>query len=108
MFSPRENDLKSLALHQLIVRKIEGDPVLFECVRQKLDSWRNESEWFRRPYLGKWVTALNEGVDVVLALAIEDSERGQVLRQASPFAGILSEAERTEFLISWSRRHKPE
>lgn len=107
MFSPREIDRKSLALHQLVVEKIERDPRLFELVQITLDGWRSRPDWSRRPYLAKWQNLVDQGMDVALKVAVEESDRGQVLRQASPFAGILTESERQAFLHTWSHQHEP-
>jgi hypothetical protein len=45
------------------------------------------------------------GPEQLLAAAVEDSERAAALRQCSPFAGILSPAERFAFLKDWAARH---
>lgn len=107
MFSPAELDRKSLALHQLVVEKIELDPKLFQRVQQTLQLWRSKENWATRPYLAQWQAVVDDGMQAALARATEETERGQAMRQASPFAGILTEAERLEFLKSWSRRYEP-
>lgn len=102
MFSPRNIDLKSLALHRLVVEKIKREPMLFEQVQLTLDRWQHETRTGKRPYFARWQLLVDESQEAALAMAVEDSEVGQVMRQASPFAGVLTEVERSAFLASWS------
>ena len=48
---------------------------------------------------------MEQGLEQVLATAVEESERAATLRQCSPFAGILSPAERFAFLKAWAAAH---
>ena len=107
MFSPRNLDLKSLALHALVVQKIERDPVLFERVKATIARWRSDTNCAKKPYLGPWHKLVEAGMSEALKMAVEDSERGQVMRSASPFAGILTEEERLDFLNSWVQQRSP-
>lgn len=106
MFSPQEIDRKSLALHQLVADKLRHDPSLFRKVQENLDSLQRSSAISTLAYYVDWQQAVDQGMDFALALAVEESERGQSMRQASPFAGILTEPERLAFLKSWSDRHE--
>lgn len=54
----------------------------------------------RASYIEKWQALVDEGVDRCLAVAVEDSEFGRAMRQASPFIGILRNQERFEFFRS--------
>jgi hypothetical protein len=105
MFSPSELDRKSLALHQLVAQKIERDPRLFGHVQKTLEFRRSQADWANQPYLARWQALVDDGMQAALSVAVEESERGQAMRQASPFAGILSNSERRSFLKSWSRNH---
>ena len=49
--------------------------------------------------------ARHVATEATLATLAEDSERAAALRQCSPFTGILTPAERFEFLRAWSRSH---
>lgn len=101
MFSPAELDGKSLALHRLVVQKIRRDPVLFDRVQQTLTRRYEKLDPSSLPYVIAWQKLVDLGMEAALAAAIDETERGQVLRQNSPFAGILSEQERLDFLRSW-------
>jgi hypothetical protein len=50
---------------------------------------------------------MEQGIDVTLEKAVEDSEQAADLRKPSPFAGILKNQERSAFLRIWSYRHGP-
>lgn len=86
-------EARSLALHCLVVRKIERDPGLLGVAR------RNVERWLRRD--GRPPRALLEWRDILgrswpeIALVLTDSgEEATRLRQSSPFAGVLTAAER--------------
>jgi hypothetical protein len=48
---------------------------------------------------------MSRGLEPTLAVLVEDSERATALRQCSPFAGVLSPAERFAFLEAWRVAH---
>ena len=99
MHSPRELDLRSLRLHQLVAAKIRADPSLFLMVKRSLEAKLKSASPASLVHLVQWV---NIFLDEALAAAVEDSARGQTLRSASPFAGVLTEQERLRLL--WTTR----
>jgi len=101
MFTPRELDLKSLTLHQLVVTKIRSEPELFFQVRERLEQFAATAAPQSAPYIARWLSAFDRGMEEALCLAIEDTERGQVMRSCSPFSGVLTEVERLNFLRRW-------
>lgn len=86
-------DRRSLALARLIAARIDADPSRqgLERARQVCARWLSQDdtaavrEW-ARIVAGPW-----EDVRLVL---LDDSDRGQRLRQSSPFCGILTPRER--------------
>lgn len=102
MHTPRELDRKSLELHRLAVQKIKADPALFCRVQETLTRFMTKAGAMPSPYLMEWQAILDQGMDAALSVAIEDSERAQVLRSTSPFAGVLDEKERLAFLAAWA------
>lgn len=102
MHTPRELDRKSLELHRLAVQKIKADPALFHLVQERLTRFMARTSAASSPYLMEWQSILDQGMDVALSVAVEDSERAQVLRSSSPFAGVLDEEERLAFLAAWA------
>jgi hypothetical protein len=99
-----ELDARSLALHQLVVAKIRRDPKLFEYVLGTLERWRREVAAMSQPYVAAWRQAAAQGMEACLSLAEEDSPRGAEMRQSSPFVGILTPQERSQFFKEWRKR----
>ena len=86
-------DQRSLALHRAIAEKLRADPTLVEVARENLDRW-SEQNGRSQPYWDAWRELLNRPMEDVLTSIVEESERMTALRQATPFAAILSPAER--------------
>lgn len=104
MFSPRDLDLKSLALHELVAQKIRANPLLFSKARDTLERMAARNDGAPQTYAEEWIAAFDQGIEAALAIATSDTERGQAMRAASPFAGILTENERLDFLKAWAAR----
>jgi transcriptional regulator with XRE-family HTH domain len=88
-------DLQSLLMHQEAVRLMKVDPALTSRALQTLGRWRKGGdprtwslwdEWERILVTGDWKTALQE------------SERGNQLRQASPLATLLPSETRMQII----------
>lgn len=101
----QEIDQRSLELHRLITEKIRQDPDLFANVKKTLTRWRTVACSNSQPYLEEWQRLVDLGTEECLAVATEDSERANAMRQASPFCGILTNEERWEFLLEWDKSH---
>jgi hypothetical protein len=101
----RRIDQRSLALHRAIAEKLRADPGLLQVARDNLERWsfRNSRP---QPYWDAWRELLDRPLEAVLALLVEDSERMTALRQASPFAGVLSPAERWAIYASFDPRSR--
>jgi hypothetical protein len=100
-------DERSLALHELVARKVQASPALLDKARGNLRRWQ---EAHGSPSLAfvEWEEILRSPVDQVTAFLVERSERATRLRQSSPFCGILTEAERRAIYESYSTRtHHP-
>jgi hypothetical protein len=87
-------DARSLALHCLIARKISRNPRLLWVAQRNLDRWiRARGKNAQSAYL-EWRRILARPWPEVAAVLTDLSENATRLRQSSPFAGILTEAER--------------
>ena len=75
---------------------------------QILQRWRAGVSPCTFPYLDEWQRLIDQGAEVCLAVAVEDSERAAALRQASPLACLLTPKERFEFLKSRSQTNAPQ
>ena len=106
MRTHQEIDARSLEMHRLVAAKMRREPELLDRVRRTLARWRHPGNPSRsEPYLAEWDRLAASGLEPLLATAVEDSERATALRQCSPFAGILSPAERFAFLKAWEESH---
>jgi hypothetical protein len=81
-------------MHAVIAQKVERDPRLLDVPRNNLQRWgvrwKNEAPvWY-----DEWCKIMSRPWLEIAAIITEPSERGARLRQSSPFAGVLSAAER--------------
>lgn len=90
----RVAEAKSLAMHVLAARRVTGNPRLLARARATVVRWLER--YGERPpaALTEWRDLLEQPWAVVAARATELSEEGARLRQSSPLATLLSEAER--------------
>lgn len=96
-------DERSLAMHRLIAAKVQADPALLDKARENLRRWR-EMKGSPEPALAEWEQVLSGSVDQVVQALTDPSDCATRLRQSSPFAGILKEAEREAVYESYSTR----
>ncbi len=92
-------------MHALVAAKIRANPAFFNHVKITLARWRTIVSASSQAYLIEWESLVNEGLELSLAMAAENSQRADALRQSSQFAGILTNAERFAFLKSWKLDH---
>ena len=90
----RVAEARSLALHVLAARRIADDPRLLERARATVQRWLEH--YGERPpaALREWQELLERPWREVAARATELSEDAARLRQSSPLAILLSDAER--------------
>ena len=88
-----EIDRRSLELARAVVSKIDADPQ-----RRGLEHARGVCRrWYARdpaPAHREWLDILSRPWEEVRRVLLEESERGQRLRQSAPFCGILTPQER--------------
>jgi len=88
-------EVRSLAMHCLIARKITRNPQLLEVARRNLTAWKRSRPAAERPRcLDDWERVLRRPWAEVAALITSTSEQAARLRQSSPFAGVLDSKER--------------
>jgi len=90
---------RSLELNRLVAGKIHRQPELMDFVRSNLKSTLDDQKLSDscKDALKEWDYLLrNFSTDIVLDTLVEESERGQRLRQSSPFWGILTQEERRQ------------
>lgn len=83
-------------------------------VQEHLDSMRDcLTHWLTKPdmqdmaYWLEWQKLIEQGIEAVISLALEPTERGQVMRSCSPF-GVLwrSPTGRWEFIEVWRSKRR--
>jgi len=81
-------------MHAVIARKIQREPRLVDVAHRNLQRW--QAKWGSEPprWLREWKQILERPWPEIAALITEPSEEGARLRQSSPFAGVLTPAER--------------
>jgi hypothetical protein len=95
-------DRRSLALHEAVAAKIEANPELVDVARGNLARWLRTHP---APALLEWQRLLDETpLPQLIALLRSEGERAARLRQSSPFAGLLTPAERESILSRYDPR----
>jgi len=87
-------EARSLAMHCLIAGKIEAKPALLDIARRNLSSWRARYGDEPPRALEEWRRILARPWPEIAAIITDPGETGARLRQSSPFAGVLTQAER--------------
>ena len=96
----RREQLLSLWLHHAVAGHLVRDPErVLERARRNLGKL-SRLHPAARPYLEAWRNAIDEGPNAVLALLTSPKPQAIELRQNSPFAGVLSEAERRRVIAA--------
>ena len=89
--SHERHDRRSLALHVEAVRVLQAKPELAQRVLEVLNHWEAVADPHSKTLRDEW-RHIVEGK--LWALAIEPSERGNQLRQASPLGFVLDPSKR--------------
>ena len=87
-------EARSLAMHCLIARKIAADPALLDVARRNLETWSARYGDSPPRALDEWRAILEQPWPDIAALITDPGESATRLRQSSPFAGVLTVAER--------------
>jgi hypothetical protein len=93
-------DERSLAMHRLVAEKVRANPALLDRARENLRRWQ-KTDGSPSLTLAEWENILNNPASQVAEFLEERSEKAARLRQSSPFAGILTDAERRSIYESY-------
>jgi len=91
----RAAELRGLAYHRVIARRL--DRPMIEAARHQIWQWEHEGR-IEPARADRWAEVLRRPLAEVRELIISDTSAAAELRQASPFAGRLSEPERRRIL----------
>ena len=81
-------------MHAVIAEKIERDRKLLSIPRNNLKRWRARWEDEVPAWYEEWKAIVKRPWSEIAAIITEPSEEGARLRQSTPFAGVLTVAER--------------
>lgn len=87
----RRLDQRSLALHQAVADALRRDPSLVQKAQRNLARWEKTVPG---PWIAEWRAVLDGPFDALLALLVAPDENAVRMQKSSPFAGVLTEAER--------------
>ena len=96
-------EARSLALHSAIVRKMDRDSDLLRIPKRNLKRWRARSVSPAPIYLDEWNRILRRPWAEIAEFLVSRSEDAIRLRQSSPFAGVLTVAERKRIYDAFRR-----
>jgi hypothetical protein len=99
-------DERSLAFHRLIAEKLVKNPALVEHAKRNLERWLVTCSPRVRPVLLEWQAVLDGPTERLHDLLAATDENATRLRQSSPFAGLLTPAERTRILLEYQQREQ--
>jgi hypothetical protein len=93
---------RSLALHEAVAARLEAQPELVRVARANLERWLRERSV---PALREWQVLLERApLAEILMILRSPTETAARLRQSSPFAGLLTPAERQAILSRYESR----
>jgi len=91
---------RSLALHQVIARRLREKPEFLQVAKNNLERWiKRDGEL---PAWMEWENILRKPITQIVDLMVSTSEKGRQLRQSSPFCGILTPQERWKIYESFT------
>ena len=92
-----KQDRQSLMLHIEAVKLLDAEPALANIALASLIRWDEHVSPRSKPLREQWFRIIK---NKDWALALEESERGNQLRQASPLTTLLPQAVRLEIIRS--------
>lgn len=102
--------LDRLGMFRAIAAKIEREPAFLEVGLANIDRWiasgidqRSKLEEWRERILAAQRSP--EALQELISLLSDENERAEYEREFSPFAGVLTTAERRPFLLECSYSH---
>jgi excisionase family DNA binding protein len=101
----RPEQARSLWLHRAVAGRLARDPErVLRRARRNLDRLEGaHPTGMSRRWLARWRALVEQGPEAVMRALVAESEEADELRQNSPFAGVLSEAERLAILQAHQR-----
>jgi hypothetical protein len=95
-------DRRSLAFHHAVAEKLRRDPSLLHIAIENIERWA-QIPGLSQHYLNAWRELLALPFDELLTFIEADSEQMTAMRQATPFAGVLTPQERWRVYADFSK-----
>lgn len=93
---------RSLHLHRAMARRLEADPErVLAAAKRTLKRMRTRAASSSQP-LREWAVLLNRPVEALVELLADPSPWARELRHVTPFAGVLTAAERCDVYRSFA------
>lgn len=98
-------DRRSLAMAEVIARRISENPRLLDVARANLKRWLATCSPGSKPALLEWEEILQDGLESAVETLRGTDERSTRLRQSSPFAGeeFITRSERMGIIRRFAR-----
>ena len=94
-----DHDHRLLLLHARVAQKLRQDPEgVLAKARSNLARWEQLDARGNQPWIRAWTEVLASGPAEVALQVVAPGARMRELRQSSPFAGVLTMAERLQVL----------
>jgi len=100
-----ELDERSLLFHAKVAEKLRANPALLDHAQTTLRRWRATASPRTFSYLDEWERWLAMDLEDCLRHALASTEHATAMRQSSPLACLLSNAERFVLLKTWRTHH---
>lgn len=93
------SDKRSLALHRVVVKRLQENPELWAVPLQNIERWTESDGSLDRPYqVWKHILTIMPREKIV-SLLLSKSQRSTHLRSSTPFVGILDKSTREKISI---------
>ncbi|MEW6669966.1 MAG: hypothetical protein AB1512_32550 [Thermodesulfobacteriota bacterium] len=91
---------RSIALHEVIARRISARPELLEIAKENLARWIERDGEI--PSWREWKEILTRPIAEIIEVLRSRDEKARRLRQSSPFCGLLTPGERWRIYESFT------
>ncbi len=85
-------ELRSLAYHRGVARRLRDDPSAIELAKRRVRAWRERG--VAAHYAARWEELLEGPLEALVRVLVADDEHGRAMRQATPFAGVIGPRDR--------------
>jgi hypothetical protein len=103
--TPEDVVEKTLGWHRLAVAKLHQHPTRLAIVRRNIETFKEKASPGSQHYIREWKQLFDAGPEQLYAVALEESEHANDLRQCSPFGGVLSDEERQAYFRAFKAEY---